>query len=136
MGLSPVKGLFALAAPVSAPLKAWNGEPGSTLIETGAPGIAACFAGPVYIAKRTFGRGRQDDRLERVFMPSSRHSRCAQEWPSEVVGSLSDHGGSSRCTYRVGARPRTRARPNAQLLQVPARFSHGKAPQDAILVEA
>ena len=39
-----------------------------------------------------------------------------------MVGSLSDHGGSSRCTYRVGARPRTRARPNAQLLQVPRPF--------------
>jgi hypothetical protein len=32
-------------APVSAPLKAWNSEPGSTLIETGAPVIAACFRG-------------------------------------------------------------------------------------------
>src|SRR5215472_1268335 len=46
-------------APVSAPLKAWNGEPGSTLIATGAPVIAACFAGSVYIAKRlSAGAGR------------------------------------------------------------------------------
>src|SRR5262249_34134042 len=49
-------------APVSAPLKAWNGEPGSTLITTGAPVIAACFAGSVYIAKRlSAGAGRMTD---------------------------------------------------------------------------
>src|SRR5712671_39866 len=48
-------------APVSAPLKAWNGAPGSALIATGAPVIAACFAGSMYIAKRR--SGRQDDRL-------------------------------------------------------------------------
>src|SRR5262249_55034340 len=46
-------------APVSAPLKARNGEPGSTLLATGAPVIAACFAGSVYIAKRlSAGAGR------------------------------------------------------------------------------
>jgi hypothetical protein len=49
-------------APVSAPLKAWNGEPGSTLIATGAPVIAARFAGSVYIAKRpSAGAGRTTD---------------------------------------------------------------------------
>src|SRR5215469_12147365 len=49
-------------APVSAPLKAWNGEPGSVLIATGAPVIAACFAGSVYIAKRlSAGAGRTTD---------------------------------------------------------------------------
>src|SRR5215831_529321 len=49
-------------APVSAPLKAWNGEPGSRLIATGAPVIAACFAGSVYIAKRlSAGAGRTID---------------------------------------------------------------------------
>src|SRR5262249_4480117 len=49
-------------APVSAPLKARNGEPGSALIATGAPVIAACFAGSVYIAKRlSAGAGRTTD---------------------------------------------------------------------------
>src|SRR5215831_8656042 len=45
-------GMIWSVAPVSAPLKAWNGEPGSRLIATGAPVIAACFAGSVYITKR------------------------------------------------------------------------------------
>src|SRR5271165_54758 len=49
-------------APVSAPLKARNGEPGWALIATGAPVIAACFAGSVYIAKRlSAGAGRTTD---------------------------------------------------------------------------
>src|SRR5512133_2327052 len=49
-------------APVSAPLKARNGEPGSALIANGAPVIAACFAGSVYIAKRlSAGAGRTTD---------------------------------------------------------------------------
>src|SRR5215510_83731 len=49
-------------APVSAPLKARNGEPGSALIATGAPVIAACFAGSVYIATRlSAGAGRTTD---------------------------------------------------------------------------
>src|SRR6516162_1999713 len=49
-------------APVSAPLKAWNGEPGSRLISTGAPVIAACFAGLVYITKRlSAGAGKTID---------------------------------------------------------------------------
>src|SRR5262245_59143954 len=49
-------------APVSAPLKARNGEPGSALIATGAPVIAACFTGSVYIAKRlSAGAGRTTD---------------------------------------------------------------------------
>src|SRR5689334_24874875 len=49
-------------APVSAPLNAWNGEPGSMLIATGAPVIAACCAGSVYIAKRlSAGAGRRTD---------------------------------------------------------------------------
>src|ERR1700732_2537057 len=48
--------------PVSAPLQAWNGEPRSTLIAPGAPVIAACFAGSVYIAKRlSGGAGRTTD---------------------------------------------------------------------------
>jgi len=44
--------------------------------------------------------GAQPWPRERVLMPRSRHSLSAQKWPSEVVGSISDHGGSSRCTYR------------------------------------
>src|SRR5436190_8908291 len=49
-------------APVSAPLKAWNGAPGSALIATGAPVIAAWFAGSMYIAKRrSAGAGRTTD---------------------------------------------------------------------------
>src|ERR1700745_3616258 len=49
-------------ARVSAPLKAWNGAPGSALIATGAPVIAAWFAGSMYIAKRrSAGAGRTTD---------------------------------------------------------------------------
>src|SRR5215469_6287052 len=54
--------MICSVAPVSAPLKARNGEPGSTLIAIGAPVIAACFAGSVYIAKRlSAGAGRTTD---------------------------------------------------------------------------
>src|SRR5215470_7055972 len=54
--------MICSVAPVSAPLKARNGEPGSTLIATGAPVIAACVAGSVYIAKRlSAGAGRTTD---------------------------------------------------------------------------
>jgi hypothetical protein len=34
-------GMIWSVAPLSVPLKAWNGEPGSRLIATGAPVIAA-----------------------------------------------------------------------------------------------
>src|SRR5215469_11257891 len=61
-------------APVSAPLKARNGEPGSTLIATGAPVIAACFAGSVYIAKRlSAGAGRTTDWEMTVRMDTPEH---------------------------------------------------------------
>jgi hypothetical protein len=43
-------------------VKAWNGAPGSALIATGAPVIAAWFAGSMYIAKRrSAGAGRTTD---------------------------------------------------------------------------
>src|SRR5262245_807229 len=60
-------------APVSASLKARNGEPGSALIATGAPVIAACFAGSVYIAKRlSAGAGRDQDRIRIIVVKFDR----------------------------------------------------------------
>src|SRR6516165_6762413 len=64
--------------------------------------------------------GAQRGRRELLFMPRSRHSRSAQEWPSEVVGSLSDHGGgSSRCTYRVVPKSGHREPPKTRDFAVP-----------------
>src|SRR5215467_3531333 len=66
--------MISSVAPVSAPLKAWNGEPGSTLIATGAPVIAACFAGSVYIASLlSAGAGRTTDWEMTVRMDTPEH---------------------------------------------------------------
>jgi hypothetical protein len=83
-------------------LKAWNGEPGSTLIETGAPVIAACFAGSVYIAKRTFGRGRQDDRL-------------GNDGSHGTLASSSESGDTGQCTLVPQRRPAYRTESKIQI---------------------
>src|SRR5919201_756407 len=113
-------------APVSAPLKARNGEPGSALIATGAPVIAACFAGSVYIAKRLSAGAERTTDWEMMLRMGPYGSRLAQSaallWPGVLTRQPRSpkrlghriagrgHGTVSACPRLGGSEPVLRSR--------------------------